>query len=460
MTTEHFDTVIVGTGSGNMILDERFENSKVALIEKGVFGGTCLNRGCVPSKMFILAADAALSVGRSQRLGVHASLDKIDWPAIRDRVFSRIDPIASGGRDYRLGQDHVTVFEGHGEFVGHKLLEVNGTRITADRWLLGAGARPQLPQIDGLDQVDYETSDTIMRRDKVPEHLIVLGGGFIAAELGHVFGAFGSRVSYVLRSGAMLRKLDEDISARITELYSERFDCHLNTAIRSVHQNGEEFVLEIDGPDGSLELRGDALLVATGRVPNGDTLNVAATGVETDQSGHRVLSNDYLETNVEGIYVFGDLTNEHQLKHLANAEAQIATHNMLGDGAKRKIDRRHIPAAVFGSPQIAWVGMTEAQARSEGIDVVSVSHDYAATAYGWALEDTTSFTKLVADRSTGELLGAHIIGPQAPTLLQSLQQGMQLGLTVSQMATDVYYTHPALTEVVENALLKLQSELG
>ncbi|MFV1989224.1 MAG: mycothione reductase [Acidimicrobiales bacterium] len=459
MKSEHFDVVFVGSGSGNMVLDERFENMRVAMIEKDVFGGTCLNRGCVPSKMFVMAADSARVFETSSRLGVHGTLDHVDWKAIRDRVFSRIDPIAAGGRDYRLNQGHLTVFEGYGRFTGHKEMEVNGTRITADRWLLGAGARPQIPEIPGLSDVTYETSDNIMRRDTLPERLIVLGSGFIAAELGHVFGAYGSHVSFVLRSGAFLRKLDSHISSRFTQLYSDRFDVYPNSTTTRVSQNGDIITLEIEGPEGSVELTGDALLIATGRVPNGDQLNVEASGIATDATGRRVLTNAELATNVDGIYAFGDLTNEMQLKHLANAEAKISSHNLLGLEKPRTIDRTYIPAAVFASPQIAWIGLSEEEAKQQYTDVVTVTHNYSDTAYGWALEDTTSFIKLIARRETDNLVGAYIIGPQASTLLQPIQQGMQLGASIKDMAENVYYTHPALTEVNENALLKLVVEL-
>ncbi len=459
MNPEHFDVVFVGSGSGNMVLDERFEGMKVALVEKDVFGGTCLNRGCIPSKMFVMAADAALGFDAAARLGVYGTLDHVDWKEIRDRVFERIDPIAAGGREYRLGQDHLTVFEGHGRFTAHKQMEVNGVQITADRWLLGAGARPALPEIPGLSEVNYDTSDSIMRRDTLPERLLIVGSGFIAAELGHVFGAYGSHVSYVLRSNCFLRALDSDISTRFTQIYADRFDVYPDSTITRAHQDGDLITLEIGGPNGTIELEGDALMIATGRVPNGDQLNVQATGVETDASGRRVLTNDELATNVEGIYAFGDLTNKMQLKHLANAEAKIASHNLLGLESPQTIDRTHVPAAVFGHPQIAWVGLSEEQAEEVYDDVVSVIHDYADTAYGWALEDTTSFLKLVADRASGTLVGVHVIGPQAPTLLQPLQQGMQLGTSIHDMAVNVFYTHPALTEVNENALLKLDRAL-
>ena len=199
---EHFDLVVVGTGSGNSVLTPDFDEWQVALIERDVFGGTCLNRGCIPSKMFVYAADMAHQAGHAGHLGVDTSLDGVRWPEIVGRVFGRIDPIAQGGEDYRHSLDNVTVFNGDARFVGHKVLEVNGQQLTGDHIVLAAGARPFIPPIPGLDEIPFHTSDTVMRLEALPERLVILGGGYIAAELGHVFDAMGVSVSIVNRSEA------------------------------------------------------------------------------------------------------------------------------------------------------------------------------------------------------------------------------------------------------------------
>ncbi len=456
-----FDLIIVGTGSGNSI-PEAFEDWNVALVEKDVFGGTCLNRGCIPSKMFIYAADQAAGFAEAEKLGVYGHLDRVDWPAMVARVFGRIDSIAAGGEDYRTNRcPNITVFRGEGRFVGHKVIEVNGERITAPQILLAAGARPHLPEeIAGLAQVPFHTSDTMMRIEALPERMIVLGGGYIGAELGHVFGSFGTKVDFVLRSSMMLRETDDDVSHRATHLYGERFGIHPNCrdVSLSTGPGGAGVVLEATTGGERLRLEGDVLLVATGRTPNGDRLNVAASGIDTDRSGARVLSDPHLRTNVEGIWALGDLTNEMQLKHLANAEGRIVFHNVAHHDQPdqwRSIDRTLVPYAVFGHPQIAGVGLTERAAHSAGLPYLVSTKDYGGTAYGWAMEDSTSFCKLVAHRETRQLLGAHLIGPQASALIQPLIQGMRFGQTVDQMAHDVWYIHPALTEVIENALLDL-----
>ena len=449
---KEFDLVIVGSGSGNSI-PESLADHNIALVERDVFGGTCLNRGCIPSKMFIYAADVALAVKQAAKYQVDASFGGADWPAIRDRVFGRIDPIAAGGERYRVEDcDNITVFAGSGTFVEPKVLEVNGERLTAPQFILGAGARPFVPHIPGLADSGFHTSDTIMRIDELPEHLIVLGGGYIATELGHVFDGLGSSVTMLNRGPRLLRSEDTAISERYTELAAERFDLRTNLRFDKVERTSAGVAVTITRDDDTEVIEGDTLLVATGRIPNGDQLGVEAGGIAVDAAG-RVIVDEHLRTNVEGVYAFGDLATKYQLKHVANAEAKVAFHNVAHPDDLRSMDWSIVPHAVFGSPQVASVGMTERDAAEEGVPYCVSVQDYASVAYGWAMEDTTSFVKLIAHSHTRRLLGAHIIGPQASTLIQLLIQGMRFGQTIDEMAREQMWIHPALTEVIENALL-------
>ena len=275
-----------------------------------MFGGTCLNRGCIPSKMLVLPANRVVDAAGSAPLGVAFAPPTVDWSAVRDRTFGRIDPIAAGGEDYRRGQDHVQVFRGDARFTGMHTLRVgegaDAIELMADRIVLAAGARPYLPPVPGLAGTPFHTSDTIMRIPEAPEHLIILGGGYIAAELGHVFAAFGSRVSIVHRGDRMVRHEDSEVSARFTEEFARRAYLHLNAETSAVSYADGEFTVEldclgIDGADVQQVVRGDALLVSTGRVPNGGQLDVTATGVRLDDAGY-VITDDHLRTGVDGIY--------------------------------------------------------------------------------------------------------------------------------------------------------------
>ncbi|WP_326569416.1 mycothione reductase [Amycolatopsis rhabdoformis] len=459
----HYDLVIVGTGSGNSILDPRFADLKTAIVEKGTFGGTCLNVGCIPTKMFVYAADVAATPSHSSRLGVDEELNGVRWPEIRDRVFGRIDPIAAGGAEYRKNHEdnkNVDVYQGEGRFTGMKELRVSFSDgrpdevLTADRFVLAAGGRPVVPDIPGLEETGYHTSDSIMRLDALPRRITILGGGYIAAEFAHVFASFGVDVTVVLRSGAMVRGEDEDVSARFTELAAERFDLRRDRKVVSARREGDTAVLELEGPQGAETLETDLILVAIGRRPNSDLLDVAATGVTTKPSGH-VVVDAHQETVVPGIYALGDISSPYELKHVANHESRVVQHNLLHPDDRMEADHRFVPHAIFSSPQIASVGLTEQDARAQGVSYVVSKQDYAGIAYGWAMEDTTGFAKLLADPATGQLLGAHIIGPQASSVIQPLIQGMSFGVDARALARGQYWIHPAMPELIENALLNL-----
>lgn len=469
----HFDLVIIGTGSGNSILTPEFEDWNVAIVEKGVFGGTCLNAGCIPSKMLVLPADRLVEGAEAAaRLDVDVRVGGGDWPALRDRIFGRIDPIAAGGTEYRHSQDHVTVLHGAGRFVGDHRLAVTApdgsvTEVTAEQFVLAAGARPRIPDVEGLADSPFHTSDSIMRIDALPEHLIIMGGGFIAAELGHVFSALGSKVSVVHRGDRMLRHEDAEVSMRFTECFSERVDTYFHAEVSKVDHVEGRFRVQVDqapevvdlpGHRHCTELEGDALLVTTGRDPNGDQLGVTETGVRLDDAGY-VITDDRLRTGVSGIWALGDIRNPLQLKHLANQEQRVVTHNLLHPEDLISIDQRVVPHAVFSHPQVGSVGLTEMQLRSSGQLYVVGRCDYGGVAYGWALEDTTGFAKLLVDAADGTILGGHVIGPQAATLIQQVTQAMQFGIPAHRLAREQIWCHPALPELLENALLDAVAQL-
>jgi mycothione reductase len=453
MATHSYDLVIVGAGSGNMLPAGQFSGWRIAVVEADRFGGTCLNRGCIPSKMLVYTADVARSVRNASRFGIGAEWTGADWPAIRDRVFGRIGPMHSQAVDYRRANG-IDVFLGEARFLAPKILRVGDDELRADRFVLATGSRPQVPEIPGLAEVPYLTSDTVMRLDALPASMAVLGGGFIAAEMSHVFGSLGTAVTIVERGEQLLSRHDIDIRTRFTEHYREHFDLRLNSTVDRMSATRAGVRIDLTGPSGAQRAEAEQLLVATGRRPNSDLLDVAAAGIETDVHGH-VRHDDTLQTSVPGIWALGDLANHFQLKHMANAEARIVWHNIAHPGNPRKASFTVVPAAVFADPQVASAGATEQELRAQGRRYLTATRPYRGSAYGWALEDTTSFVKILADPGTRLLLGAHIIGPQASTLIQPLIQAMCLGNTVDELATAVLYIHPALTEVIDQALLEL-----
>ncbi len=449
----HYDLAVIGTGSGNSIVDDRFSDWRVAICEDNLFGGTCLNVGCIPTKMFVHPADLARAAREAPGLGVDTSYDGAYWPGIRDRIFDRIDPIAADGKRYREGLPNVDVHSGHATFLDDHTLDTGtGQTITADQIVIAAGSRVDVPELPGLDEVPFHTSDTVMRLEELPARMAIVGGGFVAAEFAHVFSALGTEVVQVHRGAQLLRREDEEISRVFTELAARQWEVRLETTVNAVARSGDAVVLTLsDGTD----LETDVLLMATGRVGNADRLALERTGITREDGIVKV--DEFQRTSVEGIWALGDVSNHHQLKHVANLEARTVQHNLLHPDSLEASDHRFVPSAVFTSPQIATVGLTEQDARTRGEDYVAVTHDYADVAYGWALESTPgeAFCKLVGSADGSRLLGAHLVGPEASVLIQPLIQAMSLGTPPADVARGQYWIHPAMTEVVENALLKM-----
>lgn len=359
-----YDLVIVGAGSGNMLPTAGLDGLRVAIIERDRFGGTCLNRGCIPSKMLVYAADVAETVRHAGRYGIRAELVDADWPAIRDRVFARIDPLSEQAVAFRR-RSGVDVYLGEARFVAPRVLEVGEQQLRGKRIVLAVGSRPRVPEIVGLADVPFHTSDTIMRVDALPASMVVVGGGYVAAEMSHVFGAFGTDVTIVNRGARLLATLDDDVAQRFTERNSGRFDVRLATEVARVERTPRGVAVHLEGEAGSGVVEAETLLIATGRLPNSDVLDVAAGGLAIDDRGH-VVTDETSATSVSGVWAIGDLANHFQLKHLANAEMRLVLHNVLHADETRRANFPVMPSAVFADPQVATAGPTSARSETRG----------------------------------------------------------------------------------------------
>lgn len=458
-----YDLIIIGSGSGNSLVTDDFADKRVAVIERGVFGGTCLNVGCIPTKMFVYAAEVATTIRQAARYGVDATLDDVRWADIRDRIFGRIDPISEGGRDYRVNGANTDAYLGQASFVGDRELEVEITqpggrhqvgerhRIRSEQVVIATGSRAVAPEVIATSGVPYETSDTVMRLDRLPASMAIIGGGVIGAEFAHVFSALGVRVTQVQRSDRLLHRLDAEVGTLFTEQVQQQWDLRLNTRVTGARTTDAGVRLELSQGD---PVEAEVLLVATGRVPNSDGMGLDAAGVEVTPDG-RVRVDEHGRTSAPGVWALGDVSAPLQLKHLANHEARVVAHNLVHPQDLRSFRHDNVPAAVFSHPQVATVGLTEDEARAAGHDVTVKVQRYGDTAYGWAMEDTTSVAKLVGDASTGRILGAHFMGPHASTLIQTVIHAMSFDQPAHEVARDQFWIHPALSEVVENALLGL-----
>ena len=483
----HFDLLLIGTGSGNMFLDDRFSGLNVAIAEEWHFGGTCLNVGCIPTKMFVYPATIAEQAADAKHYNLSTEFNSVDWPALQKRIFDRVDAIEAGGRDYRSGdrQPNVTVLAEHVHFTGTKTVRTaSGQEITADRIVIAAGASPVIPAAEGLDpqRVDTDgypvfTSNSIMRIPEKPERLVIIGSGIIAMEFAHVFAGFGTEVTVIARGPRLLGNIDEEVSQEFTDLFERTHTVHRGAEVASYSFDDDQVsvTLKASGRLGDVDLpsqiEADAVLIATGRTPNTTGLNVVEAGFDvlddarlSVDSRQRVLAHGQ---PVPGVFALGDISSPHQLKHVANHEAAVVGDNLAVDVAAgepgsateadlREVNHHAVPGAVFTSPQVAYVGITEDEARQAGHDISVKVQKYSDVAYGWAMADDPGIVKLIADTSTHQILGAHIVGHEASMIVQPLIQAMAFGQRADEVAKRQYWIHPALPEVVENALLGLE----
>jgi mycothione reductase len=456
---KRFDAIVIGAGSGLIISAYAAERGlKVAVVEQGAFGGTCLNRGCVPSKMLIRSADVMDEINRAQLLGIKAKVEGIDWKAIIKRVSETVDTEAKEIEQGNREAKNVTVYKTTAKFVGKKKLKVGKDVITADKIFICAGTRPSIPQIPGLDKVNYITSDEALRLPKQPASLVIIGGGYIAAELAHFFGSMGTKVTVLQRSGWLVTAEDSEIAQAFTRVFAKKHNVILNATTKRVFKQGKNIAVEYSVGKQKRIVAGEQLLVATGRIPNTDILDVAKTGVLTYKPGF-ITTNEFMETNVPGIWAIGDIAGVYLFKHSANLEASFAVENALNPKQKHRVPYDAMPHAVFSSPQIAGVGMTEEELKEKKIPYVVGRYRHYDTAYGKSIEDKDGFVKVLADPKTKAILGCHILGSDASILIHEVVVAMKGKLGVNGILHAIH-VHPALPEVVQRAFWNVKNHQG
>ena len=452
---EPFDLAVLGSGSGlDVAVAAAQSGLKVAVIEKGRMGGTCLNRGCIPSKLLIHSADIVETIKHANLFGVNVEKYSIDFTKIVRRVNGIIDKDSDGIAEAYKGLDNPKLFAGQGKFIGPKTIKVGEDTVQADKVLIATGTRPAIPPIPGLQGCGYITSDEALRLEKQPAKLAIIGGGYIAAELAHFFGSIGTRVSIIHRRSLLLPREDIEIATKFTQVATNKHDLHLNSNVVCVKKSREVFVTTTENPSGQrMEIETDALLVATGRVPNSDLLDLDKTGVQTNSNGF-VVVDKYLQTNKRGIFALGDAIGSYQFKHSANLEARYAFNNISYPKKMVEVDYAAMPHAVFTSPQVAGVGYTEQELVNSKVRYEKSVYKYIDTAMGQALEDHDGFVKLLA-APDGTLLGCHIIGSEASVLIHEVLVAMRARLKSHAIASTIHI-HPALSEVVARAASQLR----
>ncbi|WP_435186481.1 dihydrolipoyl dehydrogenase [Halobellus sp. EA9] len=455
------DFLVVGSGSGLDVANAAANRGQsVAVVEKGPLGGTCLNRGCIPSKMLLYHADVLETIDRAGEFHIDAEVADVEFAEIVREVNEEVQADAASIRDGLRSSSRHDLYKGEGRFVDDRTVEVvsgadEGAKIRAETVLIAAGTRPAVPDVDGIDEVDFLTSTEALQLETPPDHLVIVGGGYIAAELGHFFGTFGSDVTIVGRRPNLLPEADAEIAEAFTERYADRFTLHTGHAATAVSERDGAVTLEARpyeyGPDGgavgdeSVTVTGDELLVAAGRTPNTDLLNLDATGVETDGRGF-VETDEYLRTTADGVWALGDIVGEYLLKHSANHEAQAVARNLFGDELQ-PVDYTAMPFAVFASPEVAGVGAREEELREADREYATRTYQYDQTARGSAMK-ADGFLKAIIDLD-GQILGCHIIGPEAADLIQEVVVAMTAGSGTVQDIRESVHIHPALSEVVQ-----------
>ncbi|ELY58540.1 dihydrolipoyl dehydrogenase [Natronococcus jeotgali] len=460
--TTEVEFLVIGSGSGLDVANAAANRGQsVAVVEKGPLGGTCLNRGCIPSKQLLYRAEVMETVERADEFGIRADVTDVDFAGIVREVTEDVSESADSIRNGLGASDQHALLEGEGRFVDDRTVEVvdgpdAGRRVRADTVLIAAGTRPWIPPIDGIEDVDYLTSTEALQLETPPERLVVVGGGYIAAELAHFFGTFGSDVSIVGRRRHLLPDADGEIAAAFTERYADRFDVYAGYEAVAASQADGEVTVEArpyppardDASDREpVSVTGDALLVAAGRRPNTDLLNLEATGVETDDAEF-VETDEYLRTTADGIWALGDVVGEYLLKHNANHEARTVARNLFGDELE-PVDYTAMPFAVFGSPEVAGVGAREGELRDAGREYATRTYRYEDTARGKAMK-VEGFVKVLIEPD-GTILGCHVVGPEASNLIEEVVVAMKAGTGTVWDIRESVHVHPALSEVVDRA---------
>lgn len=454
---KHYDVIVVGAGIGLEIVFKALEaGSKVALVDKGSVGGTCLNVGCVPSKMLIYPADRIREIEEAEKLGIHAKIDHIDFSSIMGRMKRTVKE----GQDYIKKEikksKNLDFYADAAHFIEEYTLEVKNEEIRGEKIFIVSGAGPLIPPTKGLDKVGYLTNETVLKLKERPKSLIIIGGGYIAAEYAHFFSAIGTKVVIVGRNERLVPNEEPEISDLFKKELQKRMEIHTGTEVLEAWQKGHRYaVLVKDKKSGEeKDLKAEKIMVAVGRHSNADLLKVQNTGVETNEAGY-IKVDDYLQTKKKNIWALGDAIGKQMFTHAGSQEAELVWHNATQE-KKKKMDFRIVPHAIFTHPQIASVGFTEEQAKKEyGILVGRAK--YSDTVKGEAMMEEEGFAKAIVEKDTQRILGFHIIGPEASTLIQEVVTAMANKDTIKSI-TNSMHIFPGLSELIPETLNNLEKQ--
>mgnify|MGYP005831996715 CR=1 FL=1 len=454
---DKFDVIVIGSGAGmGVVYNAIAEGLTVALIERGPLGGTCLNNGCIPSKMLIYPADVVTAIRDAGRLGIDAEIQNIDFKNIMNRMRSFVAGQRTDMEEELKDMSNLTLFRETSEFVDEMKLDAGGNTITAPRIAIVSGSRPAIPPIPGLRESGYLDNVSLLDLTEPPESLIIMGGGYIGCEYGHFFSAMGTDVTLIGRSPVLLNNEDLEVSEVLTESLSRFISVRTSHEVIRVEKEGDKKAVYAKNLIDGMEYRfiADEILVALGREPNSDLLKPERTGIETDRKGW-IKVNQYLETTRKGIWAYGDAIGKNMFRHTANYQAEIVSQNMLFN-KKIEDDEHAVPHAVFTHPQVGAVGLMEHEAKQKGYKVKIGKARYTDTAKGNAMMEEEGFVKVVVEDGTYRILGCAVVGPEASDLVQQVVYLMNAGNGDWEPIWMSQVIHPAMSEVVVRAFSNLK----
>ena len=463
MAENTYDAVIIGVGqAGNPLASALAKAGKrVALIERDAVGGTCINRGCTPTKTMVASARVAYLARRGADYGVQTGPVSVDLAKVRQRKRDIVEDFRSGTESKLEKNDKIDLIYGDAKFTGPRTVEIapnDGSEVRAvgaPLIFINIGARPTVPPIEGLDQIAFLDSTSIMELDAVPEHLLILGGSYIALEFGQMFRRFGSQVTIIERSARILEREDADIADEMTKILTEDGLQILTGAkvVKAAKSGADGVALTLQTGAGEQTLNGSHLLVAVGRTPNTDTLGLETAGIAKNEQGFITVS-DTLETNVPGVYALGDVKGGPAFTHISYDDYRIVEANLLGGGSRRVSDRP-VPYTVFTDPQLGRVGMTEAEAKKSGLPVQIAKIPMTQVARAIETDETRGFMKAIVDTETKQILGVAVLGVEGGEIMSVLEVAM-LGKLPYPVLRDAVLAHPTLAESLNNLFLSLE----
>lgn len=464
---KNYDMIVIGSGAGlNVASNAHSTGMNVALIDNGPLGGTCLNRGCIPTKIILYPADVVQILKDAEKVGIHAKGVEVDFNTVMERMHRQVDKdvdmmTRSIKSTWGKGLDF---YNTTGHFVGKKVVEVDGGKITAPLILIAAGTRENVPPVKGLLETGFLDSTSALKLKKPPKDLIMIGGGYIAAEMAHFFDSMGVHVTILGRNKVLLPQEEPEISNEVKRRLSQRMKVYTNYEVMEAGiEKGKKYVIARDRDTGKrYRFRAEEIMVASGRRSNADLFKPENTGVKVDQRGF-VIIDKYMRTNVEGIFAIGDAIGRNMFRHTANYESEVAWKNMTAKNEKEMIelDEHSVPHAVFTWPEVAGVGLREQDAIEQGNLVMVGQASYTDAIKGYAMGDEgKSFVKVILDAKSRKILGAHAVGPHATAMVQPLVYLMNSGKGTYTPLVKAQTIHPAMEEIMVRAFGNLRPGKG